>query len=242
MIKHCGKHNLDYEYTEAGFMGIESSCPECANEAEEQFEQEELARKAEMDRQANEARYRAMGIPPAYFGATFDNFKTETEELKRNLEMAKALVGGKIRSLIMVGKYGTGKTHLACASVKEMGGRIVKMFAISEMIRASYVDHSRGTSLDIMNELASIPLLAIDEIGRTKGSEAEMQWLSYIIDERYSNMLPIILISNRHVRSRCPNNGCPECFENFVGEDVLSRLREHGKMISFSGEDWRSKH
>ena len=241
MIRHCDKHNLDYEYNGIGFMGIESSCPECANEAEEQFEKEELDRKAEMDRQANEAKYRAMGIPPAYFDATFDNFKTDTEELRHNLETAKALVAGKIKSLIMVGKCGTGKTHLACAAVKEMCGRIIKMFAISEMIRASYVDHSRGTSLDIMNDLARVPLLAIDEIGRTKGSEAEMQWLSYIIDERYSSRLPTILISNRHVKSRCPNGGCGECFENFIGEDMLSRLREHGKLIAFSGEDWRSK-
>ena len=131
MTKHCDKHNLDYEYTEAGFMGIESSCPECANEAEEQFEKEELSRKAEIEKQANEARYRAMGIPPAYFDTTFDNFKTDTEELRHNLETSKALVAEKIKSLIMVGKCGTGKTHLACAAVKEMGGRIIKMFAIS---------------------------------------------------------------------------------------------------------------
>lgn len=241
MTKHCEKHNLDYESIESGFMGIESGCPECAKEAEAQFEREELDRKALADKQANEARYLAMGIKPKYFGVTLDNFVADTPELQKGLSAIRDLTEGKIKSVILTGSWGTGKTHLSCAAVKAMGGRIIKMFAISEMIRASYVDHSRGTSLDIMNDLASVPLLAIDEIGRTKGSEAELQWLSYIIDERYSSELPTIMISNRSMKSRCKPGEEDQCFENFVGEDILSRLRESCRVIMFTGEDRRVK-
>lgn len=241
MTKHCDKHNIDFEASELGFMGVESSCPRCAEEAEEEFAASEAERKARAEIEANQTRYASMGIKPAYFGVTLDNFEADTPELQKGLSAIKDLIDGKIYSVILTGGCGTGKTHLACAAVKILGGRIVKMFAISEMIRASYVDHSRGTSLDIMNELASVPLLAIDEVGRTKGSDAEMQWLSYIIDERYSSKLPTILISNRLMKSRCAKGDEDKCFENFVGEDVLSRLRESCRVIMFTGEDWRGR-
>jgi len=84
-------------------------------------------------------------------------------------------------------------------------------------------------------------MLAIDEVGRTKGSDAELNWLSYIIDKRHTRDLPTIIISNKHVRKYCPLGGCPECLENYLSGDVMSRLTEGGVLLQFNWEDWRKR-
>jgi DNA replication protein DnaC len=117
------------------------------------------------------------------------------------------------------------------------------MYEITVQIRASYTSQATRTELDIVDELARLPILVIDEMGRTKGSDAEQNWLSYIIDKRHVRHLPTILISNKHVRKDCENkkDGCPNCLENFMGEDVMSRLNQEGGLLRFTGEDWRLK-
>jgi DNA replication protein DnaC len=96
-----------------------------------------------------------------------------------------------------------------------------------------------------VNELARLPLLAIDEIGRTKGGDAEANWLSYIIDKRHVRGLPLILISNKHAHSDCPNQSedkvCADCLEYYIGEDIMSRLCDGGVMLKFSGADYRKR-
>ena len=118
------------------------------------------------------------------------------------------------------------------------------MYEISARIRASYVSGAKETELDIVDELARLPILVIDEIGRTKGSDAETNWLSYIIDKRHVRHLPIILISNKHLNKTCEyrntqQKGCKDCLENYISEDIMSRLSEDGYLVTFKEGDYR---
>jgi DNA replication protein DnaC len=152
------------------------------------------------------------------------------------------LVGGDILSLLFLGSVGVGKTHLTAAALNaKRSGWYSTMYEISATIRASYSARSEKTELEIVNGLASVPLLVIDEIGRTKGSETELNWLSYIIDRRSASGLPIILSSNKHISCDCKKGGCPDCIDNYFGEDIISRLQEHGSIIRFEGEDYRRR-
>jgi DNA replication protein DnaC len=230
------------------YMGVRYGpyCPECEREKTEKIAKEDAekeARKIAEDKEKEQlaflARMHEMNIEPAYYESTFDNFKATTPELEHNLARVKALVSGEIKKIVMIGKNGTGKTHLACAAVHALGGKIMTMYEISTTIRASYTSTAKHDELEIVDELARLPLLAIDEIGRTKGSDTEANWLSYIIDKRHVRGLPLILISNKHVRKTCPKGGCPDCLENYIGDDIMSRLCEDGVLLKFSGEDWR---
>jgi len=188
--------------------------------------------------------WQGMNIEPLFYDATFDNFETPTEELRQAKETVLNLVKGETQQIIMTGKNGTGKTHLAVAALKELGGKIFSMYEITTRIRATYSVIATEHELTVVNELARLPLLVIDEIGRTKGSDAETNWLSYIIDKRHSRFLPTILISNKHVRKYCPDKakgGCKECLENYISDDIMSRINEGGILLQFSGEDWRKK-
>jgi DNA replication protein DnaC len=217
------------------------SCPICEQEQEENLEME---REKEEARQKEEGRKRRMvrqNIEPAFEYSTLENFDATTEEQKHNLEKVRALISGEIKKIVMTGKNGTGKTHLACAAIHALGGKIMTMYEISTTIRASYIKDSDEDELAIVDGYARLPLFVIDEIGRTKGSDTEANWLSYIIDKRHVRGLPTILISNKHTRKTCPNNGCADCLENYIGEDIMSRLCEDGMLLKFTGDDYRKR-
>jgi DNA replication protein DnaC len=91
-----------------------------------------------------------------------------------------------------------------------------------------------------VEELSSIPLLVIDEVGKVGNSEAVRNWFSAIIDKRHTRKLPLMLCGNLHFKQMCKNKGCPECFENYFGNDVLSRLSQDTTIVIVKGKDERN--
>ena len=237
-MAHCDKHG---EYTEqtADIFGISlhTGCPACEKEREE-IEYQEGVRQAQ---EAERDRLESLNIEPMYFTSTLDNFFAGSPEQERALSYAQAMVKDRAGKLVLLGSNGTGKTHLAVGIVRILGGAIYSMYEIATRIRASYVSGAKETELQIVDELARIPMLAIDEIGRTKGSDAETNWLSYIVDKRHARGLPLMLISNKHTRKTCPDGGCQNCLENYISEDIMSRLAEDGHLVNMTGEDYRRK-
>lgn len=219
------------------FSEMWSPCPKCMEEKQKAFDEQEeyLHKQREMQFYVN------ANIEPLYYSKTLEDFETPTTELEKAKAAISSMIEAKKGKIVMIGKNGTGKTHLAVCAVKKLHGAIYTMYEISTRIRSTYTPSARERELDIVDELARLPVLVIDEIGRTKGSEAEENWLSYIIDKRNSRGLPLILISNKHTRKTCEANGCKDCIENYLSEDVMSRLCVDGKVINFTGDDYRKK-
>ena len=236
----CDKHGIEYEDVQqeiAGRIFHFGMCAECSKEVAE-------AEKEMQERQKHDSSlsfYTYANIEPSYYDVSFDNFIADTDDLKRAKACVEKMATEKHGKIIMLGKNGTGKTHLAVCAVKIVGGKILTMYEISTRIRATYTPRAKEDELDVVDELARIPLLVIDEIGRTKGSDAETNWLSYIIDKRHVRDLPLILISNKHIRRSCEKQGCNDCLENYISEDILSRLSEDGIRLQFGGIDYRMK-
>lgn len=227
--KH-GKYISNYLVLQNGKI-VNEGCPLC--------EKEELEQEEEAKREKQQERLKELNIEPEFYEKTFDDFVVKSESQQKALNAIKQLVAEKKGKVVLVGGNGTGKTMLASIAVKELGGKIYTMYEISTMIRQSYTIKATKSELEIVNELATIPLLVIDEIGRTKNSETEQNWLSYILDKRHCRNLPFILISNTHFRKFCKNGGCPMCFENFVDNDVLSRLHQNTKVVMIEAPDYR---
>lgn len=237
-MAHCEKHG-DYTEQTADIFGISlrTGCPACEKERDE-IEYQEGVRQAQ---EAERERLESLNIEPMYFCSTLDNFIAGSPEQQRALSYAQAMVKDRAGKLVLLGSNGTGKTHLAVGIVRIIGGAIYSMYEITTRIRASYVSGAKEHELQIVDELARIPMLAIDEIGRTKGSDAETNWLSYIVDKRHARGLPLMLISNKHTRKTCPDGGCQNCLENYISEDIMSRLAEDGHLVNMTGEDYRRK-
>ena len=217
---------------------IKNLCPLCVKEAE-------IENQKKLDKQYREeniAHCKKCNIEPEYYNATFDDYIPQNESQEMALQAAKDLLEGKIKKLVLLGKYGTGKTMLGSILAKESDGRIYTMYEISTMIRQSYTVKAEKTELEIVSELASIPgILVIDEVGRVTGSNFNNNWQSYVLDKRHTRGLRTVYTGNGHLRENCPNHGCDKCFENSMDGDVISRLRQDSKIINILGTDYRAK-
>ena len=238
----CEKHGV---YTgcpfRSGFIKngqtIPPGCPLC----EEERKEIELKIIKKQQETAKIEYYESMGIRKKYYDTNFSDFNAYTDELKRHFKMAKSFANNPNGKLVMLGENGTGKTHLAVSILKGVGGVMYKALEIFMRLQQSYNGISQEWK--ILKELCEQELLIIDEIGRTKGSDWELDRMSHIINSRHVSMKPLILISNRHLRQNCPKgqSGCEKCLENFFDNDVLSRITEDGILLKFTGDDYRKR-
>ena len=234
----CDKHGkIDCDVIVFADGNERFTCPLCESEIE--TENQEAIEKAERESLINT--YRESNIESEYWDKNLDDYKPETESQKKALMAVKEMINNKSGKVILLGKNGVGKTMLGSCAVKELGGKILSMYEISTMIRQSYTNRADKTELEIVQELATIPFLVIDELGRTKGSDAELNWLSYVLDKRHVRNKPFMLLSNTHLKKLCPYGECTMCFENYLGTDILSRLRQNSKLINVDGKDYRSQ-
>lgn len=73
----------------------------------------------------------------------------------------------------------------------------------------------------MISDLASVPLLVVDEIGVGMGSEAELVQLFDVIDRRYQLANPLVLVSNLPV---------PD-LRAALGDRLHDRVRENSTVV-----------
>lgn len=230
----CPRHGAYWgQPMKTGFCEIiiSPTCGECEKEMEAVIESA-----PERD---SESRLEAMGIGKLYYNSDFTNFDAYTAELKCYAGIAENFANNPSGKLVMLGENGTGKTHLAVAILKAAGGVMHTMYEIGVMLRDSYSEGSNEKQT--LKALCGHDLLVIDEVGRTKGGNWELDWMSHIVNTRHAAQKPLILISNRHLKQNCPGGGCDKCLENFFDNDVISRITEDGIVMRFTGEDYRKR-
>lgn len=235
ICKKHGEYISEVVYFEDGREAWHLECPQCTAEREEKEREEE--EKRETKRILSQCK--ESNIEPEFYFKKLEDFIPQSESQQKALEASKKLIYGDLKKVVLLGPNGVGKTMLASIVTRELCGKIYSMYEISAMIRDTYTAKAKKSELDIVYELASIPFLAIDEMGRSAGSNSEMNWLSFILDKRHTRKLPFMLISNRHLMRNCKNRGCPDCFENFIGNDCLSRLYEDSAVITIDAKDNR---
>ena len=136
------------------------------------------------------------------------------------------------RSAIFIGKPGTGKTHLAIGIAlaimqQQRSALFVTVQRLIRRIKDSWSTHSE-TESEVIDAFASPDLLILDEVGVQYGSEFEKQILFDVLNQRYEQLKPAILLSN------IPT----EQLSDYLGERVTDRLRENGGVVI--GFDWES--
>lgn len=230
----CEKHG-EYESEQLVILGrtFRTSCPLC--DAEEKAEQARKVQEAELAKRAEELQKR--GIEPEYFNATLENYKAENDSEQAALNACIDMDCGAINKIVLLGSNGVGKTHLASALALKHKGIVITMFKLSDLIRRGYRENK--TDCDVLDSILRYPFIAIDEIGRTKGSDAERNWFSYLVDKAHARNIKLMLISNRQTAKHLPQERKGEAFEYFVDNDVISRLQAKCKVVEINGRDRR---
>lgn len=176
-------------------------------------------------------------IPAKYLDARWSTYSASTAAQRKVAKIGSAYAerfGHFERpgaSLLLMGAIGTGKTLLASLIAKQVMERVPALYmTVTDMhrwVRASYAKGSLLTEADVMEQLATMPLLIIDEIGASRGSDAEKQLMFDVIDSRYANQKPMILATNLD----------PDELREELGERMMDRLREVCTVLVF---DWES--
>jgi DNA replication protein DnaC len=187
---------VDIEYNNET-LWIDSICSKkCSINCEKKNAHEELSFTIE------DILYRN-GVPKLYLGCSFDNFKIETQNHTRAVEYLKSSTLPFKRSILLVGNCGTGKTHLAIATMRNI---ILKMNSTTPLfisapkligeIRRGTLGEIELTEEEIISKYTTERLLIIDDIGVEKHSEFVAQCWYRVVDSRTSNNLPTIYTSN----------------------------------------------
>lgn len=220
-------------------------CEDCVAKQERKEKAIEKQRK-----EKNKAEWlEKIGVRKGYENATLDNYIPGTTTQQEALQAAKDLLNGDITKLLLLGSNGVGKTHLASALVKLMNGKIITAYEMFALYRSCF--SGQNSEIELLRKFRTYPLLVIDEFGRTKGSEAEENFLSAVLDSRHSDNLPTMIISNLVLKRNCifykadekacEKKGCKNCIEMWLTSDLISRLKENTKIICVDGEDYRRR-
>lgn len=136
----------------------------------------------------------------------------------------------------LLGKRGTGKTQLAawiCQEWPAAGGQSAYFRAcdLFGTIKSWYgLNEGRHTEWN-KKQLVKVPLLVIDEVQESLGTEHDDKLLTEIIDKRYGERRSTLLISNLQ----------PEAFAQRVGTSISSRITEGGTIEVFAGAGFRGR-
>lgn len=241
-VINCEKHG-DYDVRYLKMFNakamVSKYCPTCVSE---ENKAEDEAKKEKANQAAIERRNNNLikaGVSKRNLGKTFDSFTVNNEGQHKALEACKQFAGDVSNSrpannMFLIGSVGTGKTHLASSVIQELyDTKRVRMIRVIELIRILKETWQRGsenTERDVISFFGEIDVLVLDEVGIQFGSETERMFMFDIINTRYDNMLPTILISNLDI-----NN-----LKEILGEQAVDRLREDGgKVLVFNWESQR---
>lgn len=230
---HCAVHG-DYEGGSWRMGGVvhDAICPACEAERLAAKRASEAAEMEERRERARVARYRAAGIPKRFLAKGFDDFAVTTPASAAALLAARRYVDefdsmyAAGTCLTFLGGPGTGKTHLACTMLRllhDAGARVlfIETYAMLRRIKSTYRRDSEQTEQQAIDALALLDLLALDEVGVGLGSETDKLLLFEVLNERYKNMLPTLLLSNLS----------PLEFERYLGARTVDRLAENGGVV-----------
>lgn len=216
---------------------IWSTCPTCKAEKERADHEADLAARQAALKARIEESLAQTAIPQRFIGKTLDNYRAETDGQARALEVCRAFADNFDRhlklgtSIIMSGKPGTGKSHLAGAILQAILPRHVGIYVtlmdLIRMLRDTWRKDSETTESQLLARLQEVPLLVIDEIGVQYGTDGERAILFDVLDRRYRAMRPVILMTNLG----------KEDFRAAIGDRVFDRLTEVARWVPF---DWPS--
>lgn len=180
---------------------------------------------------------------PKLKNASFDNYEPTSPELSKAKSLAMRYADNFSKdnpvSLLFIGNYGTGKSHLSVAVTKELMNKDFTCIFISTpklmtKIRSTYNKDSEYSEEQIIETLSEVDCLVLDDIGAEatkQGDNNQHTWATSKIFEIIDNRI------GKH--TIFTSNYSPEELQQRLGGRNFSRMMEDTHVIKMHGDDYR---
>lgn len=187
-----------------------------------------------------QARKLAGVIPRRYQGVSFDRPPVTSmnphvvREVRRYVEALDARIA-EGRGIWFSGDVGTGKTTLAMLISAEAlrRGHTVAIYSLPRLLgtlRETFDDDAERSLTELLDSLAAVELLHVDDVGAEQSSPWVLEQLYTIVNTRYEDRRPVLVTTNLR----------EEALREQIGQRTVSRLVEMcGDPLPLFGADQR---
>ena len=201
-------------------------------------------------------------VPRHFCDKGFERFRVYEAGQEGALRAAKSFAENYPKGrkgICMWGKPGTGKTHLLCATLQHLTlergvpCRYVEISLLFSEIKEAF--QRNISALTALAPLADVEILAIDEIGKGRGTDFERETLDELLGRRYNADRTTLFATNCNARLRprldpgasgfaSPLTVAREAVSDQelserIGDRSFSRLAEMADILHVQGEDRR---
>lgn len=188
-----------------------------------------------------ESKIAASGVGENFSSKTFETFRDSTDELTyvKNKASDYSLSFSENQynsnnSILICGKVGSGKTHLAAAisnRLMEMGFGLEYFEYRERIMKLKQINMDYEKYKKEMDKIKNAKVLFIDDLFKGKITEADTNAIYEVINNRYQRKMPIIITSERSYNDLLE-------IDEAIGSRILEMCKENIINIS-SIENYR---
>jgi DNA replication protein DnaC len=183
---------------------------------------------------------RSAGFP---FLRTIDEYDFALQSSLR-----KALLGSYLgpelvsegRNLILHGRTGRGKTHLAVAIAYKaiQNGFTARFATAAALIGDLSVAAADGTFRDALATYTQPHVLVVDEVGYLTYAEDAANVLFHVVNDRHHRGRPMIFTTNKSPLTEWGG----VLHDHDMADAIVDRVLEKGRLIHLDGPSYRTRH
>lgn len=201
-------------------------------EKRKQIEQQKILESKRLEKYQSEK----SGVNRKFWNSSIKDFHADSENEKNILKVVSDFIADVKNKncnkfLMMFGTFGTGKTLLGSSIIRECGGYYTTSFLLCTEFESSSDYRAKRTKIELLKFCKALPMLVIDEFGIEEKKDTEKYLIGNIIDMRYEENLPTVLISNL----------AKQQIVEILGRRIFDRLTEICTSIEFTGESKRKE-